>query len=152
MHGKSNIKPTVGCNANKRRRKGPGSIVNIQTTVQGLNSAKGRDFSVLHKVQTCCGATRRFFREVQQLGPEVDHTPHLQPRRGMSGAIPLLCTGTTLPLHTHIRTTARLYTLFKAHYGEGAWKAIRDRLRVGLIMLGKLGTGSKERILGNLSL
>jgi hypothetical protein len=48
------------------------------------------------------------------------------------------------------RTIARLCALCKAYYGERAWKAIRDRLRVGLIMFGKLGTGSKERISGSI--
>jgi hypothetical protein len=47
------------------------------------------------------------------------------------------------------RTIPRLCSLFKAYSGERAWKAIRDRLRrtfcwVGLIMFGKLGTGSEE--------
>ena len=56
------------------------------------------------------------------------------------------------------RTTVRLCVLFKAYFGERAWKAIRDRLRRPynlsrcLIMFGKLGTGSKERILGNIPL
>jgi hypothetical protein len=54
-------------------------------------------------------------------------------------------------------TIARLCALFKAHSGERAWKATRTgceglTIWVGLIMFGKLGTGSKERILGSIPL
>jgi hypothetical protein len=55
------------------------------------------------------------------------------------------------------RTIVRLCALFKAYCGERAWKATRDSLRrpyysSRIIMLGKLGTGNKERISGSIPL
>jgi hypothetical protein len=51
------------------------------------------------------------------------------------------------------RAITRKYTLFKAYSGERAWKATGCEglaILVGLIMFGKLGTGSKERITGSI--
>ena len=50
------------------------------------------------------------------------------------------------------RTIARLCALFKAYCGERAWNVIRDRLRGGLIIFGKVQTGSKYRISGSIPL
>lgn len=54
------------------------------------------------------------------------------------------------------RRIACICTLFKAYMGEGAWKAVGDRLQkpcwAGLTMIGKVGAESKGQISENIRL
>ena len=74
------------------------------------------------------GPTQRFFREVQRLGPEMDHTSSTaEEGNEWSYTSTMYRDNFSSPLH--IRTTARLCALFIAYSGERPWKAIPDRLR-----------------------
>jgi hypothetical protein len=109
-------------NALARSVKGPGSSVSQYIDYGPGSKIRQRQeiFLFSTRPRLAVGSTQRLFREVQRLGPGVDDKPHLQPRRGMSGVIPVRCTGTTLPPHTpHYDDSTLMRTFSSGLWGNG---------------------------------